>query len=659
MENARPLAIVVSGNASVEALAGALAADGFLLRTEDDLDAAVAVARNEGPRVVVVAAETFAAAHRARAGRSLPLVVAVVDAEELAAHEAELLAGGADEVLRWPQPVDALSARLRGLRGRGHQLRELERLRAQRQLLDEGAAGFDHGEEFREALHDALMGIVEQTEALRALLVVARDPEDTCYLLGTSDDPTAMGLAVPEGAFPELRPLYESRQQIVLDDVAVGPRVAIYDASAAQELTALLLQPLLFEGIVFGALELHFPPGTRVAGTTLSLVRAVSALLAPRVRHSEAYRSLREQTQRRGISSVALQRRRAVLQKYKEFFEHAADGIVVLDQQNDILHLNPMGEQVTGYADHGQVGRSFFEMVAERDRDMLRQHLEAALAQDGGSIFDLRLITTSGDPIVVSVSTSVGLATDEMVVLSFRDVTEARALSEELRATKDFLERLIDSTVDAIVAADIEGRVILFNEGAERIFGYSEEDVIGRRTLAHLYPAGVADWLMQQLRGPSDGGVGRLEMVRKEVVDAAGDLVPVRLSASIIYEDGVEVGTVSIISDLRERLHMERRLVQTQERLVDAEKQALIAELAGTTAHELNQPLTSVMGYAELLMRRIPEDDSNYRAADKIVQECQRLADIVRKIGKITRYETQTYVGGTQILDLDKSSEEL
>lgn len=58
-------------------------------------------------------------------------------------------------------------------------------------------------------------------------------------------------------------------------------------------------------------------------------------------------------------------------------------------------------------------------------------------------------------------------------------------------------------------------------------------------------------------------------------------------------------------------------------------------------------------------MRRIPEDDSNYRAADKIVQECQRLADIVRKIGKITRYETKTYVGGTQILDLDKSSEEL
>ena len=129
------------------------------------------------------------------------------------------------------------------------------------------------------------------------------------------------------------------------------------------------------------------------------------------------------------------------------------------------------------------------------------------------------------------------------------------------------------------------------------------------------------------------------------------------MTASIIYEHGKETATVGIFSDLRERLKMEQRLLQAQEKLMLTEKQALIAELAGTTAHELNQPLTSIMGYAELMKKKLSTDDTNYRAVDTILREAERMAEIVRKIGKITRYETKAYVGSTQILDLDKSTE--
>jgi PAS domain S-box-containing protein len=657
MPSGEALAILIDTTPEARELYETLTAAGHPVATADDPRAAVELARGEGPLLVLAGADDLRRAQQARAGRSLPMLGAIVPTAALDARDVEMLRDGADEVLRWPQTLATLLARLRALRGRWRRLRELERHRSHRQLLDETAAEIDHGRELREALHDALLGVEEQTEARRSLLLVARDPEDTCYILGASDDSTVLGMVAPEGAFSELRALYESRQQVLLDEVPLAPRVSCYGGAAEPDEQGLvLLQPLIFEGLVFGAFELHFPAGAQVVGSTLALVREMSALLAPRIRASEAYRSLREQTQRRGISSLALQRRRAVLQRYKEFFERASDGIVVLDGERTLLHLNPMGEQITGYADHGLAGRPLVDIVAERDREMLGEQLEAAREQ-GGRIFDVRLITTSGDPIVVSVSTSGSLIDEELLVLSFRDVTEARALSEELRQTKEFLERLIDSTVDAIVAADIGGRVILFNQGAERIFDYEVKDVIGQMSIDDFFPAGVAETLMQQLRDQGDGGVGRLEMVRKEVVAKGGELVPVRVSASIIYEDTAEVGTVSIISDLRERLHMERRLVQAQERLVDAEKQALIAELAGTTAHELNQPLTSVMGYAELLLRRTPEDDSNRRGAEMILQECQRLADIVRKIGKITRYETKTYVGGTQILDLDKSSE--
>src|SRR5262249_37935759 len=111
-------------------------------------------------------------------------------------------------------------------------------------------------------------------------------------------------------------------------------------------------------------------------------------------------------------------------------------------------------------------------------------------------------------------------------------------------------------------------------------------------------------------------------------------------------------------SDLRERLRIESKLSLAQEKLQMSEKQAVIAELAGTTAHELNQPLTSVMGYAELLARKIAEDSPLRRPVDVILKETERMAEIVRKIGRITKYETKTYVGSTKIVDLEKAVED-
>src|SRR5581483_3831511 len=107
----------------------------------------------------------------------------------------------------------------------------------------------------------------------------------------------------------------------------------------------------------------------------------------------------------------------------------------------------------------------------------------------------------------------------------------------------------------------------------------------------------------------------------------------------------------------RDRLKIEQRLQHAQEKLIVTEKQALIAELAGTAAHELNQPLTSVVGYAELLKRKMAPEDPHFRAVDIILREAERMAEIVRKIGRITRYETKAYVGSTKMIDLDKSAE--
>jgi signal transduction histidine kinase len=173
-----------------------------------------------------------------------------------------------------------------------------------------------------------------------------------------------------------------------------------------------------------------------------------------------------------------------------------------------------------------------------------------------------------------------------------------------------------------------------------------------------LYPSETAMQIMRLIHAREHGGPGRLESYRTDLLGSHGQLVPVLISAALILEKGEPVGSVGVFTDLRDRLRMEAQLEEAQEELRAREKQALIAELAGAAAHELNQPLTSVLGYAELIRRRVTDNAPVQSAAGIILQEAERMADIVRKIGKITRYETKTYVGAAKILDLDRSSDD-
>lgn len=228
----------------------------------------------------------------------------------------------------------------------------------------------------------------------------------------------------------------------------------------------------------------------------------------------------------------------------------------------------------------------------------------------------------------------------------------------ELSKARDFLQGVIESSPDAIVVSDTEsGSIQLFNRAAESILGWTQTEAAGMNVRG-LYPDGGAERIMHLLRSKRFGGPGKLEPKREILVDRDGNEIPVEISAAIIYDDhGDELTTVGIFTDLRGRLQMEEKLQETTEHLERTRRRAVAAELAGAMAHELNQPLTSLLGYAELLRKRLDEGDENWRPAEKIYEDAHRVADIVRKIGRITEYKTKEYVGGTLIVDLDQSSD--
>ncbi len=382
---------------------------------------------------------------------------------------------------------------------------------------------------------------------------------------------------------------------------------------------------------------------------------AVAHATAVSLRNARLFQTMRDESKRAAVQRLRAERKLEDLKRFADLYEHVSEGILLVDPDGAIRAANPAAQ--TSLAALGSLeGRRLQDLAADpADRARLerlaerldRRHepggVEVAVTAQGGS----RILSVGASPLGRSGA-----------VVSFRDVTEARRVEEELRQTTHFLENLIDSSADAIVASDMTGKVLLWNKTAEGVTGHPSGEAVGSLNVRALYPDGGAYEVMRMLRSEENGGPGRVEKMRIDIVSREGERIPVSLSAAILYEHGREVATMGIFTDLRERLRIERKLSRAQDKLLRTEKQAMIAELAGTAAHELNQPLTSVMGYAELLRRRIAPDDGNHRAADIIFRESERMAEIVRKIGRITRYETKEYLGNTRIVDLDRSTDD-
>ena len=567
----------------------------------------------------------------------------------------ESLAAGANDVARLPVQSALLAARCRNLCKLGR--KDAVAAQTLARINDVLTADGDDAE--------ALIQVLTITATVlgfdRASLVAHVDGSEHGFVIAANDAEPLQRFTLAIAEYPEIAEAIRTLQPILIDDVLVHPLTApISDLLSTRRIRGIAVFPVQWRGRALGAILLRKRgPGVQHVGARgVELGKLIASITAAHLRHGAVLESLRDQTHRISRARYEAERRLRGIDSLKEHFEAGADGVVVLDDAGRILFVNRAAERITGFARDGLLGGELIDLVGSDHRSQISDTVSRVLAGVNVDAFDLQLSTTSGAPVWVSVSTSTVLAGTGAVILAFRDVTAERGLEHELRSTKEFLERLIDSTVDAIIAADTRGQIILFNQGAERLFGYRARDVIGKISVWELYEPNAAKQIMRMLRSTSYGGVGRLEQTRREVKIASGEVVPVSMTASTLYERDREVATVGILTDLRERIRMEQRLLDAQQKLQLSEKQALVAELAGAAAHELNQPLTSIMGYASLIERQSAKDAVHLRAVAVIMSEADRMAGIVKKIGKITKYETTDYVGNARIVDLERAAAE-
>ncbi|MGD9075013.1 MAG: PAS domain S-box protein [Desulfobacteraceae bacterium] len=236
-----------------------------------------------------------------------------------------------------------------------------------------------------------------------------------------------------------------------------------------------------------------------------------------------------------------------------------------------------------------------------------------------------------------------------------RDVTERIKLERELEKSNTFFRNVIQSTVDGIVVVDTKGNVLIFNEGMERLTGHSADDIMNRGHLSTFYDMEVAKENMRKMRSDRHGPVGQLNPTSMTVTTKDGEEIPVTLSASLITVDGKEIGSVGVFTDMREVLQMRKDLEEAHLQLVESERIASIGKMAAGVAHEINNPLSGILIYAELLKESLKKDPARSKDIKEIIDQTLRCKNIVsellefsrQSVGKISSFSLEELLSKT------------
>ncbi len=279
-----------------------------------------------------------------------------------------------------------------------------------------------------------------------------------------------------------------------------------------------------------------------------------------------------------GLGEVAERARRRAAEGrdlLRVTFESAGDGMITTDQRGVILSMNPVAETLTGWPLSEAAGRPLpdvFHIVNEGSRQPVDNPALRALRE--GIIFGLAnhtlLIPRGGGEEIPIDDSGAPIRTGDGVagaVLIFRDITQRRRLEKEnaerLASTR-LLASIVESSTDVIISKSLDGTIRTWNAAAERLFGWSEAEAVGRPITLIIPPDRLKEEETIIARLRTGERMDHFETIR---VTRDGRTVPVSLTVSpILDEAGVVVGVSKIARDMTEWKKAQEALVASEQR---------------------------------------------------------------------------------------------
>ncbi len=217
------------------------------------------------------------------------------------------------------------------------------------------------------------------------------------------------------------------------------------------------------------------------------------------------------------------------------------------------------------------------------------------------------------------------------------DLPTRGGLEENLQRSNALLRNLIQSSVDCVIAADMKGKILIFNHAAVEVFGYTEDEALNTLNVRDIYPGNQAFEVMRKLRSEEYGGKGKLKLYHTNVISKNGENIPIKLNASKVYEKGRKIATIGFFRDMREEFRIKNELENTQIQLLQAEKMSSLGKLAAGVAHQLNNPLGGITLFAKLMQEEYDLEDGAKEDLRRILKDAKRCRDTVKELLEFTR----------------------
>jgi PAS domain S-box-containing protein len=375
-------------------------------------------------------------------------------------------------------------------------------------------------------------------------------------------------------------------------------------------------------------------PQTTPEGTTITLLTSKVPLRDSKGEISGVLGTYVDITER----NQAAEALRASELRYRRLFESAKDGILILDAETGIVvDVNPFLVDLLGYSREEFLSRKVWELGFFKDI-LASQDNFAELQQEAYVRYDdLALKAKDGRRLEVEFVSNVYLVNHEKVIqCNIRDITDRKRAEE----SHTRLAKAVEQSGETIVITDVDGAIVYTNPAFEKTSGYRREEVVGQN--ARILKSGKqdAEFYRQMWAVLTQGEVwsGRLVNARKDgtLFEEHATISPVRDSA------GKVVNFVAVKRDVTNETRLEQQLFQSQ-------KMEAVGRLAGGVAHDFNNLLGVIVGYGEIVHRRLSGEDPLKGKVEQILKAAERAAGLTRQLLAFSRKQ----VLQPKILDLN------
>jgi PAS domain S-box-containing protein len=317
--------------------------------------------------------------------------------------------------------------------------------------------------------------------------------------------------------------------------------------------------------------------------------------------------------------------------RFTELFETLQEGIYIVTPEDRVLEVNPALVRMLGYDSKEELlGKKVSDVFAdEAQRTNIVREVNRQPAPEGREI---TLRKKDGQPLVC-LNTATAIRDTGGKIVRYQgalvDITERREIEKRLHKEQEFARRLVDSFPDLIFVVDSYRRYTYVSPKVPEVLGYEAAEFVGMVFGEHTHPdergavLGVFEDLLKQRRNFASFEI--------QVKHKLGEWRRLKCNFSPLFDENNKIeGVVISGRDVTEVKRLEEQLIQ-------AEKLAAMGQMLAGVAHELNNPLTAILGVSELLRDRQGIDDGTKRQLEMAHRQARRAARIVQNLLEFSR----------------------